>query len=166
MAQQRKKSGGKASGSKASSPKTSTPVIYVLNGPNLNMLGLRQPEIYGRDTLADVEKLCQAAAKRLGMAIVFRQSNHEGELVDWIQESRTHADGIVINAGAYTHTSVALLDALNAAEKPCVEVHLSNIHRREEFRHHSYISLAAKGMICGFGPKGYVLALEALADIV
>lgn len=166
MAQQRKKSGGKASGSKASSPKTSTPVIYVLNGPNLNMLGLRQPEIYGRDTLADVEKLCLAAAKRLGMAIVFRQSNHEGELVDWIQEARTHADGIVINAGAYTHTSVALLDALNAAEKPCVEVHLSNIHRREEFRHHSYISLAAKGMICGFGPKGYVLALEALADIV
>lgn len=161
MAQQRKKSGGKAS-----KPAASTPVVYVLNGPNLNMLGLRQPEIYGRDTLADVEKLCQAAAKRLGMAIVFRQSNHEGELVDWIQESRTHADGIVINAGAYTHTSVALLDALNAAEKPCVEVHLSNIHRREEFRHHSYISLAAKGMICGFGPKGYVLALEALADIV
>lgn len=171
MAQQRKKSGGKASGpqasrSRASSPKASTPVIYVLNGPNLNMLGLRQPEIYGRDTLADVEKLCLVAAKRLGMTTVFRQSNIEGELVDWIQEARTHADGIVINAGAYTHTSVALLDALNAAEKPCVEVHLSNIHRREEFRHHSYISLAAKGMICGFGPKGYVLALEALADIV
>jgi 3-dehydroquinate dehydratase-2 len=142
------------------------PLIYVLNGPNLNMLGLRQPEIYGRDTLADVEKLCQAAAARLGLAISFRQSNFEGELVTWIQEARSKAAGIVLNAGAYTHTSVAILDALNAAETPCVEVHLSNIHRREEFRHHSYVSLAAKGMICGFGPKGYVLALEALADIV
>lgn len=142
------------------------PLIYVLNGPNLNMLGLRQPEIYGHDSLADVERLCAAAASRLGLAISFRQSNLEGELVTWIQEARSKAAGIVLNAGAYTHTSVALLDALNAAEKPCVEVHLSNIHRRENFRHHSYISLAAKGMICGFGPKGYVLALEALADIV
>lgn len=141
-------------------------VIYVLNGPNLNMLGLRQPEIYGRDTLADVEKLCQAAGKRLGLSIVFRQSNHEGELVTWIQEARGKAAGIVLNAGAYTHTSIALLDALSAAEKPCIEVHLSNVFRREDFRHHSYISLAAKGVICGFGPKGYVLALEALADIV
>lgn len=159
MAQQRKqpKSGGR---------KSSLPVVYVLNGPNLNMLGLRQPEIYGRDSLADVEKLCATAADRLGLAISFRQSNHEGDLVDWIQEARSKAAGIVINAGAYTHTSVALLDALNAAEKPVIEVHLSNIYRRESFRHHSYISPAAKGVICGFGPKGYVLALEALAEIV
>lgn len=156
------KSGKSAGNGKAGK----APVIYVLNGPNLNMLGLRQPEIYGRDTLADVEKLCRTAGKRLGLTIEFRQSNYEGELVTWIQDARSKAAGIVLNAGAYTHTSVAILDALNAAEKPCVEVHLSNIHRREEFRHHSYVSLAAKGMICGFGPKGYVLALEALADIV
>lgn len=153
---------GKASAKKAGGK----PVIYVLNGPNLNMLGLRQPQIYGRDTLADVEALCRKAGDRLGLAIDFRQSNLEGELVTWIQQARSKAAGIVLNAGAYTHTSVALLDALNAAEKPCVEVHLSNIHRRESFRHHSYISLAAVGMIAGFGPKGYVLALEALADIV
>lgn len=152
------KSGAKTAGAK--------PVIYVLNGPNLNMLGLRQPEIYGRATLADVEALCRKAGDRLGLTVDFRQSNLEGELVTWIQQARTKAAGIVLNAGAYTHTSVALLDALNAAEKPCVEVHLSNIHRRENFRHHSYISLAAVGMIAGFGPKGYVLALEALADIV
>lgn len=142
------------------------PAVYVLNGPNLNMLGLRQPEIYGRDTLADVEAVCRKAGARLGLGIVFRQSNHEGELVDWIHEARTKASGIVINAGAYTHTSVALLDALSAAEKPVVEVHLSNVYRRESFRHHSYISQAAKGVICGFGPKGYVLALEALADVI
>lgn len=140
--------------------------VYVLNGPNLNMLGLRQPEIYGRETLADVEAICREAGARLGLNIVFRQSNIEGELVGWIHEARTEAAGIVINAGAYTHTSIALLDALSAAEKPVVEVHLSNVYRRETFRHHSYISQAAKGVICGFGPKGYVLALEALADIV
>ncbi|HEX6956498.1 MAG TPA: type II 3-dehydroquinate dehydratase [Ferrovibrio sp.] len=145
---------------------SSLPAIYVLNGPNLNLLGQRQPEIYGRDTLADVERLCRQAGEKLGLGIVFRQSNHEGELVDWIQEARSKAVGIVINAGAYTHTSVALLDALSAAEKPVIEVHLSNIFRRENFRHHSYISMAAKGVICGFGPKGYVLALEALAEIV
>ncbi len=150
----------------AAGSKGGKPVIYVLNGPNLNMLGLRQPEIYGRATLADVEKLCQKAGDRLGLTVDFRQSNIEGELVTWIQQARSKAAGIVLNAGAYTHTSVALLDALNAAEKPCVEVHLSNIHRRESFRHHSYISLAAVGMIAGFGPKGYVLALEALADLV
>lgn len=146
--------------------KTALPVIYVLNGPNLNMLGLREPAIYGRETLADVEKLCVATGKRLGLGIVFRQSNHEGELVDWIHEARTRAAGIAINAGAYTHTSIALLDALTAAEKPVIEVHLSNVFRRETFRHHSYISLVAKGVICGFGPRSYVLALEALADIV
>lgn len=156
----------KARKSAAKDGKGGKPVIYVLNGPNLNMLGLRQPEIYGRDTLADVEKLCRKAGERLGLTVDFRQSNLEGELVTWIQQARSKAAGIVLNAGAYTHTSVALLDALNAAEKPCVEVHLSNIHRRESFRHHSYISLAAVGMICGFGPKGYVLALEALAEIV
>lgn len=159
MAQKRKqpKTGGR---------KTAAPVIYVLNGPNLNMLGLREPAIYGKETLADVERLCRAAGEQLGLSVIFRQSNHEGELVDWIQEARTKAAGIVINAGAYTHTSVALLDALNAAEKPVMEVHLSNIFRRESFRHHSYISMAAKGVICGLGPKGYVLALEALAEIV
>lgn len=153
-------------GKRGRAARAGKPVIYVLNGPNLNMLGLRQPEIYGRDTLADVETLCRKAGDRLGLTVDFRQSNLEGELVTWIQQARSKAAGIVLNAGAYTHTSVALLDALNAAEKPCVEVHLSNIHRRESFRHHSYISLAAVGMICGFGPKGYVLALEALADIV
>lgn len=142
------------------------PTVYVLNGPNLNLLGKRQPEIYGRATLADVEALCRKACDGLGLGLVFRQSNHEGQLVDWIQEARDKAAGIVINAAAYTHTSVALLDALNAAEKPVVEVHLSNIYRRESFRHHSYISPAATGVICGLGPKGYVLALEALADMI
>lgn len=151
---------------KTGKPKGNSRAVYVLNGPNLNMLGLRQPEIYGRETLADVEALCRKAGDRLGLTIDFRQSNIEGELVGWIHEARNEAVGIVINAGAYTHTSVALLDALNAAEKPVVEVHLSNVYRRESFRHHSYISQAAKGVICGFGPKGYVLALEALAEIV
>ena len=139
--------------------------VYVLNGPNLNMLGKREPAIYGRDSLADVERLTRAEAKRLGFEVVFRQSNIEGELVTWIQEAREAGSAIVLNAGAYTHTSIALLDALSAAELPCIEVHLSNVFRREGFRHHSYISLAAKGVICGFGPKGYVLALEALADM-
>ncbi|MFC3676914.1 type II 3-dehydroquinate dehydratase [Ferrovibrio xuzhouensis] len=142
------------------------PTAYVLNGPNLNLLGKRQPEIYGRATLADVEALCRKACDGLALGLVFRQSNHEGQLVDWIQEARDKAAGIVINAAAYTHTSVALLDALNAAEKPVIEVHLSNIYRRESFRHHSYISPAATGVICGLGPKGYVLALEALADMI
>jgi 3-dehydroquinate dehydratase II len=140
--------------------------VYVLNGPNLNMLGKRQPEIYGRATLADVRRLTEDAAGRLGLSVDFRQSNIEGELVTWIQETRDAASAVILNAGAYTHTSVALLDALNAAEVPCIEVHLSNIFRREAFRHHSYISLAAHGVICGFGPKGYVLALEALADML
>lgn len=165
MAKTRKSAANSKAKAAAKKP-AGKPVIYVLNGPNLNMLGLRQPQIYGRDTLADVEALCRKAGDRLGLSIDFRQSNLEGELVTWIQQARSKAAGIVLNAGAYTHTSVALLDALNAAEKPCIEVHLSNIHRRESFRHHSYISLAAVGMIAGFGPKGYVLALEALADIV
>lgn len=142
------------------------PTVVVLNGPNLNMLGKREPNIYGRDTLADVEKACRAHAKTLGLALDFRQSNHEGELVGWIQEARGKAAGIVINAAALTHTSVALLDALQAAEVPTIEVHLSNIYRREPFRHHSYISRAAVGVICGLGPKGYLMALDALAGMI
>ena len=140
--------------------------IYVLNGPNLNMLGLREPAIYGADTLADVQRRVEARAAQLGLTVDFRQSTIEGELVTWIQEARERASGIILNAGAYTHTSIALLDALNAAELPAIEVHLSNVFRRESFRHHSYISLAARGVICGFGPKGYELALEAMADIL
>ncbi len=140
--------------------------IYVLNGPNLNMLGLREPAIYGADTLADVQRRVEARAAQLGLTVDFRQSNIEGELVTWIQEARERASGIILNAGAYTHTSIALLDALNAAELPAIEVHLSNVFRRESFRHHSYISLAARGVICGFGPKGYELALDAMADIL
>lgn len=140
------------------------PVILVLNGPNLNMLGVRQPEVYGRTTLGDIEAACRERAAELGLALEFRQSNHEGELVTWIQEARDNADGIVINAGAYTHTSVAILDALKVAELPVIEVHISNIHAREEFRHHSYISAVATGVIVGLGPQGYLFALEALAS--
>ena len=138
--------------------------VLVLNGPNLNMLGQRQPEIYGRTTLAEIDAGVEAAAARLGMEAVCRQSNLEGELVAWVQEARGDFDAIVINAAAYTHTSVALLDALTLFEGPVVEVHLSNIHRREPFRHRSYISGAALGMIAGFGPVGYLLALLALDD--
>lgn len=140
--------------------------ILVLNGPNLNMLGKRQPEIYGRDSLDDVRRLCEAHAKHLDLIVDFRQSNIEGELVTWIQQARGTVDGILLNAGALTHTSVAILDALLASEVPAVEVHLSNIHQREAFRHHSYVALAARGMICGFGVHGYVLALDAVAGIL
>ena len=140
--------------------------IFVLNGPNLNLLGVREPAIYGAETLADVGRRTQARAQALGLAVDFRQSNHEGKLVDWIQEARESASGIILNAGALTHTSVAILDALNAAEKPVIEVHLSNVFRREKFRHHSFVSAAAQGVICGFGAKGYELAVEAMADIV
>jgi 3-dehydroquinate dehydratase-2 len=136
--------------------------VYVLNGPNLNMLGLREPHIYGSETLDDVRRLVESHARGRGLSISFRQSNSEGELVTWIQEARTGASGIILNAGAYTHTSVAILDALTAAEVPVVEVHLSNIFRREPFRHHSYVSPAAFGVICGFGPQGYLLALDGL----
>jgi 3-dehydroquinate dehydratase-2 len=142
------------------------PLVFVLNGPNLNMLGQRQPRVYGRATLADVEKLCRARAEALGLGVDFRQTNSEGELVGWIQEARKGAAGIVINAGAYTHTSVAILDALLTAEKPVIEVHISNVFRRESFRHHSYVSPAAVGVIVGCGPLGYGLALEALAEHV
>jgi 3-dehydroquinate dehydratase-2 len=140
--------------------------IFVLNGPNLNLLGVREPAIYGAETLADVRRRTEARAQVLGLAVDFRQSNHEGELVDWIQEARESASGVILNAGALTHTSVAILDALNAAEKPVIEVHLSNVFRREEFRHRSYVSAAARGVICGFGAKTYELAMEAMADIV
>jgi 3-dehydroquinate dehydratase-2 len=140
--------------------------IYVLNGPNLNMLGLREPAVYGRESLADLEKRASARAKAVGLAIDFRQSNAEGELVTWIQEARDKAQGIIINAGAYSHSSIAILDALQAAELPVIEVHLSNIFRREEYRQHSFVSLAAKGLICGLGPKGYELALEAMAEML
>ena len=140
--------------------------VLILNGPNLNMLGLREPEIYGSQTLDDIEALCQERAEQLGLTIDFRQSNHEGELVTWIQQARNDYDGIVINAAAYTHTSVAILDALTTAELPVIEVHLSNIFKREAFRHHSYISPIARGVICGLGATGYVLALDAMAGIL
>jgi 3-dehydroquinate dehydratase-2 len=136
--------------------------ILILNGPNLNLLGTREPEVYGRETLADVERACRKTAETLGLEIDFRQSNREGELVDWIQEAREHHAGIIVNAGAYSHTSVAILDALKAAERPVIEVHLSNLFRREAFRHHSYISQAAQGVICGLGAAGYLYALDAL----
>lgn len=140
--------------------------VFVLNGPNLNMLGSREPSIYGGKSLADIEADCNAAGKRLGFAVDFRQTNQEGTLVDWIQEAAEAARGIVINPGAYTHTSVALQDAIRAAGRPVVEVHLSNIFAREAFRHHSYVSPVAAGVICGFGAAGYVLALEALKPLV
>lgn len=130
------------------------------------MLGVREPAVYGSDSLDDVRALAQKRAVELGLGIEFRQTNHEGELVGWIQDARGTAAGIILNAGAFTHTSVAVLDALQAAELPVIEVHLSNIFRREAFRQHSYVSLAATGLICGLGAKGYELALEAMADIL
>jgi 3-dehydroquinate dehydratase II len=142
------------------------PMVFVLNGPNLNLLGVREPAIYGRDTLGDIEARCRSRGATLGLEIDFRQTNHEGQLVDWIQEARLSAAGIVLNAGALTHTSIALLDALSAADLPVIEVHLSNIFRRERFRHHSYVSLAATGVICGLGARGYELALEAVAGLI
>ena len=142
------------------------PAVFILNGPNLNLLGVRDPSIYGRDTLGDIEERCTARAASLNLEIDFRQSNHEGQLVDWIQEARESADGIILNAGALTHTSVAVLDALSAAALPIIEVHLSNIFRRESFRHHSYVSLAANGVICGLGAQGYELALDAIARLI
>ena len=142
------------------------PLILVLNGPNLNLLGVREPEIYGRETLADIEEACQERAVELELGLDFRQNNHEGTLIDWIHEGRENADGILINAGAYSHTSIAIHDALAAAELPVIEVHLSNIFKREPFRHHSHISAVARGVICGFGGHGYVLALEAMARLL
>lgn len=141
-------------------------MVFILNGPNLNLLGLREPEIYGRETLADVEAACGRLAGELGLGIAFRQSNHEGVLVDWIHEAREAAAGIVINPGAYTHTSVAILDALNAFAGPVIEVHISNVHRREPFRHRSYVSLRAEGVIAGFGTEGYLMALRRMATLL
>jgi 3-dehydroquinate dehydratase II len=142
-------------------PKT----ILILNGPNLNLLGLRQPEIYGRDTLADVAAACTALGAEHGLAVELRQSNHEGELIDWIHDARKGVAGIIINPGAYSHTSIAILDALNAYEGPVIEVHISNIHKRESFRHHSYVSLRADGVIAGLGVEGYQLALRRMVTI-
>jgi len=139
--------------------------IYVLSGPNLNLLGTREPEIYGRETLEDVRLRCEARAQSLGREIVFRQSNHEGELIDWIQEARQEACAIVINPAGYGHTSVAILDALKAAELPVVECHLSNPAQREDFRRHTYVSLAATGVVSGFGAASYELAVEAAAGL-
>lgn len=140
--------------------------IYVLNGPNLNMLGVREPSVYGTETLADVKARTEQRAKTLDLTVDFRQTNSEGLLVDWIQEARTQAAGIILNAGAYTHTSIAILDALTASERPVIELHLSNVFKRESFRHTSYVSPAAQGVICGFGPMGYELAVEAMAGLV
>lgn len=140
--------------------------IYILNGPNLNMLGLREPDIYGSATLSDIEARCRQHASMLSRQIVFRQSNIEGELVTWIQEARENAYGIAINAGAYTHTSIAIHDALKAADIPSVELHLSNVHKREDFRHHSMIAAAVNGVICGFGAESYLLAISALHSII
>jgi 3-dehydroquinate dehydratase-2 len=141
--------------------------LYVLNGPNMNLLGSREPEKYGRTTLAEVEKLCRTTAKRFGLDIVFRQSNIEGELVNWIQEAQAkNAAGLIINPAGYTTTSIAILDALFTLKMPIVEIHVTNIHQRETFRHNSYVSKAAKAVICGFGADGYALAITGLAGVV
>lgn len=140
--------------------------VLVINGPNLNLLGTREPDVYGAETLADIEAKCQTLGGELGLEVEFRQTNTEGEMVDWVQQAKGVADILVINAGAYTHTSVALLDALKATKTPVIEVHLSNIHQREEFRHHSYVSKAAVGIIVGFGGFGYEMALQAAKRII
>jgi len=144
-------------------PKT----IYVLNGPNLNMLGSREPDIYGRATLADVERLCRDTADKHGLRMEFRQSNHEGEIIDWIQQARAeNAAGLVINPAGYGHTSIAILDALAVMEAPIIEVHISNIHARESFRRRTYVSQVARAVICGFGIDGYALAITGLAGLI
>lgn len=140
--------------------------LFILNGPNLNLLGKREPEIYGYQTLEDIAMLCEERAKLYGLQVSFHQSNYEGELIDWIHDAREQAAGLILNAGAYTHTSIALHDALKALAIPVLEVHLSNIHAREEFRAHSYVAKAAKGMICGLGAQGYELAIDALARLL
>jgi 3-dehydroquinate dehydratase-2 len=140
--------------------------VLILNGPNLNLLGSREPEVYGYDALADIEARSKGQGQSLGLEIDFRQSNSEGEMVNWIQEARENCAGIIINPAGYSHTSVAILDALLACEIPIIEVHLSNIHKREAFRQHSYVSTAAQGVICGLGAQGYGLALTAMANLV
>ena len=141
-------------------------LVYVLNGPNLNLLGQREPHVYGRETLADVEAMCRNFAEANGMELRFHQSNAEHQIIDWIHEARTIAGGVVINPGAFTHTSIAILDALSACDFPVFEVHISNVHRRESFRHHSYVSLRADGVIVGCGTQGYMLALQRLATLL
>lgn len=140
--------------------------IHILNGPNLNLLGQRQPEIYGADTLADVERDCAAVAAAAGFAVKLLQTNWEGQMIDWIHEARQTACGIVINPGAWTHTSVAILDALNTFEGPVIECHISNVHKREPFRHHSYVSLRADGVIAGLGIEGYALAVRRICSLL
>jgi 3-dehydroquinate dehydratase-2 len=141
--------------------------IYVLNGPNLNLLGTREPELYGRASLADVEKLCRTTAERHGLGVEFRQSNHEGELIDWIQEARANnAGGLIINPAGFTTTSIGIHDALLTMTAPVIEIHITNIHAREEFRRHSYVSLAARAVVCGFGVHGYALAIDGLAALI
>jgi 3-dehydroquinate dehydratase II len=141
-------------------------LVYVLNGSNLNLLGQRQPDIYGHETLADVERDCRALAAELGLELRFHQSNREYEIIDWIHEARETAGGIVINPAAFTHTSVAILDALNTFDAPVIEVHISNVHKREEFRHKSFVSLRADGVIAGLGTQGYQLALRRIARLI
>lgn len=143
-----------------------TKPILILNGPNLNMLGTREPQIYGATTLAQVEEMCAKRAKDLGYGIEFKQSNHEGQIVEWIHAGLKTAAGIIINPAAYTHTSVAILDALSMFKGPIIELHISNVHRREPFRHHSYVSQTATAIMCGFGVKGYPLAVEAMAGLI
>ena len=140
--------------------------ILILNGPNLNMLGLREPEIYGRQTLDDIRALCESHAESQELAVDFRQSNHEGELIDWIQQAPKEHAGIILNPGGYTHTSVAIMDALRAVDLPAIELHLSNIHRREPFRRRSYVAQAVRGSICGFGAHGYLLALDGMRALL
>ncbi len=143
-----------------------TKPIFILNGPNLNMLGTREPEIYGSTTLADVEAVCRARAEKRGVEIFFAQSNSEAQIVDWIQEAYAGALGIILNPAAYTHTSVAIMDALKIMTCPIIELHISNIHQREDWRHHSYVSLAATGIIAGLGVNGYPVALDAMVDML
>lgn len=143
-----------------------TKPVLILNGPNLNMLGVREPDIYGAATLADVERMCRDRAAALGVDISFRQSNSEAELIDWIHEAIEGADGVIINAAAFTHTSLAILDALKMVKCPIIELHISNPHQRESFRHHSYVAFAATASICGFGVAGYPLAVDAMAGLI
>jgi len=140
--------------------------ILILNGPNLNLLGTREPHIYGSTTLAEVEEMCRRRAEKRGLTIVFRQSNSEAEIIDWIQGGINSAEGIIINPAAFTHTSVAILDALSMVKHPIIELHISNPHKREAFRHHSYVTLAATALICGLGVNGYPLAVDAMADLL
>ncbi|MDH4559152.1 type II 3-dehydroquinate dehydratase [Pseudomonas sp. BN417] len=142
-----------------------TRTVLVLNGPNLNMLGTREPATYGHETLADISALCSRTAAELGFEVDFRQTNHEGELIDWIHQARGRCAGILINPAAWTHTSVAIRDALVASELPVIEVHLSNVHKREEFRHHSFVSAIAVGVICGLGSQGYSLGLQHFGQL-